>query len=134
MDPAYPNCQAQTSLAACPAIKMRTVDGAYVQTQLSATKTLDLRAGAGVTRVHQLPEDKLDWRTGDPSASVGFITIRQQLGIGAGLTYHAADNLHVTFEYFRAMFQWYLPTPAAPGTAYPQQVLNFINTGITYDF
>jgi hypothetical protein len=113
---------------------MRTVDGAYVQTQLSATKRLDLRAGAGITRVHQLPEDKLDYRTGDPAASVGFVTLRQQIGIGAGMTFHAADNFHVTLEYFYAMWQWYKPTPAAPGQSNPQQVGNFINAGVTYDF
>jgi hypothetical protein len=32
------------------------------------------------------------------------------------------------------VFQWYKPTPAAPGTDYPQQVLNAINGGVTYDF
>ena len=29
------------------------------------------------------------------------------------MTFHAADNFHFTLEYFRAMFQWYKPTPAA---------------------
>ena len=70
----------------------------------------------------------------DPSTSIGYVTIRQQVGIGAGMTFHIADNFHFTLEYFRAVFQWYKPTPAAPGTDYPQQVLNAINGGVTYDF
>jgi len=150
-DLGYPNCSAANT-AACPAVKMRTVDGAYVQTQIAAHKKLDLRAGFGVTRVHQLPEDRVqNWRTiqiedpampgtgimitaADPSTSIRYVTIRQQIGIGAGMTFHLADNFHFTLEYFRAMFQWYKPTPAAPGTAYPQQVMNSINAGVTYDF
>ena len=119
---------------------------AYVQTQVAAHRKLDLRAGFGVTRVHQLPEDKVqNWRTIDdpanpgtnildPSTSVGYVTIRQQIGIGAGMTIHIADNFHFTLEYFRAVFQWYKPTPAAPGTPYPQQAINSINAGVTYDF
>jgi hypothetical protein len=133
LDPANPNCNPM-NVSACPPIKMRTVDGGYVQTQLAVHPRLDLRAGAGVTRVHQLPEDKLDWKTGNPTASVTFITIRQQLGVGAGMTFHAADNLHVTLEYFYAMYQWYKPTPAPAGQANPQQVANFVNAGVTYDF
>ena len=144
-DLGYPNCSSANT-SACPAVKMRTVDGAYVQTQIAAHKKLDFRAGAGVTRVHQLPEDREQtWRTIDdpanpgtnildPSTSIGYVTIRQQLGIGAGMTVHLADNLHFTLEYFRALFQWYKPTPAAPGTPYPQQVMNSINAGVTYDF
>ena len=71
LDLAYPNCNL-ANVSACPPIKMRTVDGGYVQTQLAAHKKLDLRAGAGVTRVHQLPEDKVqNWRTIDDPANPG---------------------------------------------------------------
>jgi hypothetical protein len=148
-DLGYPNCTAANT-GACPPVKMRTVDGAYVQTQISATSKLDLRAGAGVTRVHQLPEDKVqNWRTiqmddpnnpgmtitvADPDTSIGFVTIRQQIGVGAGMTYHIADNFHFTLEYFLAYFQWYKPTPAAAGTAAPSQAMNSVNVGVTYDF
>ena len=118
--------------SACPPVKLRTVDGAYVQTLILLTKALDVKAGAGVTRVHQLPEDK---GVGLPDgASVGYVTIRQQIGIGAGFVYHASENFHVTLEYFRAMFQWYKPTPAAENTAAPSQTLNVVNAGVTYDF
>jgi predicted porin len=143
--------------SACPPVKMRTVDGYYGQMQLAAHKKLDLRAGAGITRVHQLPEDRVDWKDDDadpatPSAdddavdpntggggpglpdSIGYVTLRQQLGIGAGLTWHADDNLHFTLEYFRAMFQWWKPVPALPGQGNPSQTLHFVNAGLTYDF
>jgi hypothetical protein len=137
-DPAYPNCPMNP--AQCPPMKMRTVDGAYVQSQLSVLKNLDLRAGAGITRVHQLPEDTVAWRDDpnlpDPTGtlSVGYITIKQQIGIGGGLTVHTSDNLHITLEYFRAMFFWYQPTPAPMGRAAPSQAFHFVNAGITYDF
>jgi len=132
--------------SACPPVKVRTVDGGYAQLQIAAHKKLDLRAGAGVTRVHQLPEDQVqNWRTiddpanpgtriPDPGTSVGYVTIRQQLGIGAGLTYHADDNFHITVEYFRAFFEWWKPSPAAPGSTNPSQTLNSVNAGVTYDF
>ena len=130
---------------------MRTVDGAYVQTQIAAHKKLDLRAGFGVTRVHQLPEDKVqNWRTiqaddpanpgtqitvADPSTSIGYVTIRQQIGIGAGMTFHIADNFHFTLEYFRALFQWYKPTPAARRYGLPVSRRSTPSTrGVTYDF
>ena len=121
--------------SACPSPTMRTVDGGYVQLQIAAHKKLDLRAGAGVTRVHQLPEDRDAslWRT-DGSTSTGYITIRQQVGIGAGMTIHIDDNFHFTLEYFHATFQWYKPVPARPDQGYPSQALHFVNTGFTYDF
>jgi hypothetical protein len=137
-------------LSACPGVKMRTVDGAYAQTQIAVVPSkLDVRAGFGITRVHQLDEDRVDWKnddmdantpTGDDDAmpgvpdSVGHITIRQQWGAGGGLTWHVADNLHFTVEYFRAFFQWYKPVPAAPGQPNPSQALNAVNAGLTYDF
>ncbi len=130
--------------SACPGPKMRTVDGGYAQLQIAVHKKLDVRAGAGVTRVHQLPEDQVqNWRldpnmlgTGaiDPLTSVGYITVRQQIGIGAGLTAHIDDNFHFTLEYFNATFQWYKPVPARPDQGYPSQTLHSVNAGFTYDF
>jgi hypothetical protein len=141
MDPAYPNCNAANvamDASVCPPIKMRTVDGAYVQTELAVHRKVDLRAGAGVTRVHQLPEDKQAWQDPtNPTASVGFVTIRQQIGIGGGGTLHIADNFHFTVEYFYAGFQWYKPTPLPQPPmpqGFPQQVLHFVNAGFTYEF
>ena len=119
-------------ISACPPVKVRTVDGGYVQTMILLTKALDWKGGAGVTRVHQLPEDVgAGLSQGD---SVGYVTIKQQIGIGTGFTYHASDNFHVTLEYFRAMYQWYKPTPAPDNVEAPSQTLNVVNAGVTYDF
>lgn len=118
---------------------MRDVAGYYGHVQVSATKSLDLNAGAGLSQVKQLDEDVNAWNP-DPNTattgipSVGFVTIRQQVGIGAGATYHFPGNVHLTGEFFRAMFQWYKPTPAQAGAAYPTQNLNFVNVGLTYDW
>jgi hypothetical protein len=129
--------------SACPGVKVRDVDGYYLQVQIAAHRKLDLRGGAGVTRVHQLDEDRTqNWRLNpndptmglDPNTSVGYVTIRQQLGLGGGLTFHADDNFHFTIEYFNAYFEWWKPSPAAPGMANPSQRLHSINAGVTYDF
>jgi hypothetical protein len=139
-----PACMADFST--CPGVKLRPVDGAYAQAQVAVHPKLDLRAGFGVTRVHQLPEDRVqNWRLiedsanpgtyiTDPNTSVGFVSLRQQIGIGGGFTYHADSNFHVTVEYFNATFQWYKPAPIPAGIPYPSQTLHTINTGITYDF
>jgi hypothetical protein len=121
--------------AACPQVKMRTVDGAYAQAMIALHKKVDWQLGAGITRVHQLPEDKDAslWRT-DGVTSTGYITIRQQIGIGTGLIFHPDGNFHFTVEYFYAFFQWYKPVPANPGQGYPTQTLHAANAGFTYDF
>ncbi|RYZ10022.1 MAG: hypothetical protein EOO73_00090 [Myxococcales bacterium] len=135
-----------------PDLKMRTFSGYYAQLMVSALKSLDLSAGAGMTAVKQNAEDKVDLTDDDgtpatPSCcdknldpanptpkidSVGFVTIKQQLGISAGATIHVTENIHVALEYFRAMFQWYRPTPAVAGTGNPKQNLNVVNAGLTY--
>lgn len=118
-------------------VQMRNVDGYYAQLQVLPTKALSLQAGYGITRVHQLDVDKsANWRpVGDPlEGSVGYITIRQQTGIGLGANYHLSENLVLDLEYFRAQFQWYNPVPAAPGTTNPTQTIGSVTTGITYEF
>jgi hypothetical protein len=118
-------------------VQLRNVDGYYAQLQVVPTKTISLMAGYGITRVHQLDVDKVEnWRPAtDPlKGSVGYITIRQQTGIGLGINYHASENLHLALEYFRASFEWYVPVPAPADTANPSQTLNFVSTGVTYEF
>jgi hypothetical protein len=132
---------------------LRTFTGYYAQVMVSALKSLDISAGFGATSVAQNPEDKQDWKDddGDPATnvccdktsdtqkptptsvdSVGFVTIKQQTGISGGATIHVTENIHIALEYFRAMFQWYRPTPALAGTTNPKQNFHVVNAGITY--
>jgi hypothetical protein len=135
-------------------LKMRVFTGYYAQAMVSATKAIDIMAGWGITSVAQTPEDKLDSKNDDvatdptgtltPSAnddadltrpeSVGFVTIKSQTGINGGVTFHLTENLHLAFEYFRAMFEWYKPTPATAQTANPKQNFHVVNAGLTYDW
>jgi hypothetical protein len=119
-------------------VKMRNVDGYYLQLMVNATQKLSLLAGAGITRVYQLPEDKVAWQdTGGgmfPVPSVGFVTIKQQIGIGGGINVHFTPNMHLALEYFHAYFQWYKPVPAPAGISNPSQTMRSVNAGLTYDF
>jgi opacity protein-like surface antigen len=63
---------------------------------------------------------------------VGYVTIKQQTGISGGATIHVTENIHIALEYFRAMFQWYRPTPALAGTTNPKQNFHVVNAGVTY--
>lgn len=130
-------------------LELRTFTGFYAQAMVSATKALDIAVGAGQTSVAQTPEDKVDTVDDDmnpatPSAtdkmapsgidSVGFVTIKSQTGIHGSVTVHLSEQVHLAFEYFRAMFEWYKPTPAGPNTIQPKQNFHVINAGITYAF
>lgn len=118
---------------------MRDVQGYYGHVEVSATEKIDVNTGVGITKVKQIDEDVNAWNpdlttatTGVPS--VGYVIIRQQIGIGAGATYHFSKSLHAQVEYFRATFQWYKPVPSAPGTDYPSQTFDFVNAGVTFDW
>jgi hypothetical protein len=54
------------------------------------------------------------------------------MGISGGATIHVTENIHIALEYFRAMFQWYKPTPALAGAGNPKQNFHVVNAGITY--
>jgi hypothetical protein len=126
----------------------RTFIGYYAQAMVSATKSLDISAGFGATTVTQNANDKVDLKDDDmnpatpaaadsadkttPVDSVGFVTIKQQMGISGGATIHVTENIHIALEYFRAMFQWYKPTPALAGASNPKQNFHVVNAGITY--
>jgi hypothetical protein len=135
--------------------KLRTFTGVSAQAMVSATKSLDISVGAGQTSVTQNPEDKIDTEDHDgkasgtpmpntPSAtdggapsgidSVGFVTVKSQTGINANVTVHLTENVHLQFEYFRAMFAWFTPTPAGPNTLQPKQNFHVVNAGITFAF
>jgi hypothetical protein len=127
--------------------KLRTYSGYYAQAMVSATPAIDISAGFGVSQLAQNPEDKADSTDDDANPatfsgnddadptrpeSVKFITIKSQTGISGGVTFHVTENIHVALEYFRAMFQWYLPTPAVAGQTNPKQNFHVVNAGITY--
>jgi hypothetical protein len=133
-------------------LKLRTFSGYYGQLMVSATKSLDIAAGAGITQVAQNPEDKQDWKDDDsnpatpvccdapdpkkPSPtsadSTSFVTIKSQAAFSGSVTVHVTENVHLAFEYFRAMFMWYKPVPVLAGTTNPKQNFHVINAGITY--
>jgi hypothetical protein len=146
-----------------PERHFRPVDGYYAHVQVSPTKQFDLMAGAGMTRVHRMTIDLVDQRDSDnddpdrnglqadgvtPATpvenddgvpetakdSVGFVPVKEQIGLSGGVTYHISDNLHVAAEYFRAIFRWHVPEPAAPNQKGPSQHFHVANLGITYDF
>jgi hypothetical protein len=101
--------------------ELRKFDGLYVQTMLALGR-VDIMAGAGVTRVHEVPGDViLDPATGMPSTSV----LKQRVGIAGGVVYHFSDYLHFDIDYFRASAEWWLGE---------HQVVNTINSGLTLNW
>jgi len=128
--------------------EFRNVDGYYAQLMIKPNPVFQVSAGAGITRVKRLTNDVVDIKDDDanpatPSADddvnpgadpVGFIPIKQQLGFSGGVTFHATNNIHLTLEYFRAMFQWHQPVPAPPEGGNPEQSFHVVNAGVTYDF
>jgi hypothetical protein len=96
--------------------QLRIFDGYYAQAQLVLGR-LDLSAGWGITRVHQLDID----REGVPGQP-GINLIKTQTGMSAGLVYHVRDWFHVSADFFRAHFRWYFGE---------KQVVYFVNAGPT---
>src|SRR5262249_10981425 len=47
--------------------KFRTMDGAYAQLQVSPVKVFDISAGAGLSEVQLMAEDKIDYEDNDGS-------------------------------------------------------------------
>jgi hypothetical protein len=145
-----------------PERTFREVDGYSVHLEISPSEKFDLMAAAGITRVHRLAEDKFDTRDSDdddrdrnglvdadPSAlatppadddgvpgpdSVGFVPIKHQIGLSAGVTYHMTPSLHLALEYFHATFEWHIPVPYLAGTVGEQQSFDVVNLGLTYAF
>lgn len=74
---------------------------------------VEVAAGAGISRLHLLEDEKTDTTNSVP---------KTQFGISAGAFYHFTDNLTGGLDYFRAQYDWYLGE---------KQVLNFINAGVT---
>jgi hypothetical protein len=96
--------------------QLRVFDGLYVQGQLVLGR-VDLAAGWGITRVHQLDIDR-DGLPGQPAISL----IKTQTGLSASVVYHLRDWLHLDLDIFRADFRWYYGE---------KQVVTFVNAGPT---
>lgn len=80
---------------------MRPFDGAYAQAQLVLGK-VDLNAGWGITRAHQMTED-LDLTLGTNQPEY----VKQQMGISGVVVYHFSKYFHGSFDYFRAQTDWW---------------------------
>ena len=127
---------------------MRNVAGYYAQLMVNAGPKTEPACGSRDHAGLPVPEDKVAWNPcADPTAcdpatmqplfavpSVGFVTLRQQIGVGGGLNVHFTPNIHLALEYFHAYFQWYKPVPSPVGAPYPSQTMRTVNLGVTYDF
>lgn len=134
---------------------LRSFLGYYGQAMLSLGEMnllpLDIHAGYGVTDVILLDTDQTDLVDDDMNPatpafnddsipqkvdSPGFVPLKTQTGISAGLTYHITDNLHAHTDVFLASFKWATITPAPTDGSPAQPEQNFIvtNLGLTYDW
>jgi hypothetical protein len=82
------------------------------------------RVAGGVRRAR-------DWTDEDNQreiAQYGVIphsVIKYQMGINAGVVYHATPNLHFDVEYFRAQAKWFLGE---------SQVVHVASSGLTFNW
>ncbi|MEN9581449.1 MAG: hypothetical protein RJA70_4458 [Pseudomonadota bacterium] len=130
--------------------KYRDVDGGAVHVRVAPSDKFDFMTAWGITRVHQLPGDTVDtYHDGDNNPAtppenddavpglpdaVRHVTIKDQAGVSFGGTYHVSPHLHITAEYFKAMYTWHKPTPAPVGAKEAEQNFDVVNLGVTYDF
>jgi hypothetical protein len=91
---------------------LRTFDGYSGFAQVVAGR-FDFNAGAGISRVFLLDEDKVN-----PNASV----VKNQIGYAGVIVYHATPHLHFALDYMRGDYSWYLGE---------KQSVNFLSTGMT---
>jgi hypothetical protein len=99
--------------------QLRKFDGLYGQSMVVLGR-FDLSAGAGVTRVHEVPGDILNV---DPNTGLQAVSVlKQRVGIAGAVVYHFSDFLHFDIDYFRASAEWWLGET---------QVVNTFNSGLT---
>ena len=97
---------------------LRKFDGLYAQSMVVLGR-FDLSAGAGITRVHEVPGDVI------PNATTGtlaFSLLKQRVGLAGGVVYHFSEWLHFDIDYFRSSAEWWLGE---------KQVVNTFNSGLT---
>jgi len=97
---------------------LRKFDGYYVQSQVVLGQ-VDLSAGWGITRVFLGPLDS----DVDANGNIPHSVVKSQMGISAGVVYHAKPWLHLDLDFFRADFRWFLGE---------KQILNTVNGGMTF--
>jgi hypothetical protein len=105
-------------VSADPLTQLRKMDGYYAQTQFVLGK-VDLSAGWGITRVFLNPSDRVRNAAGNVPHSV----IKSQMGISAGVVWHAKEWLHLDLDGFRADCRWFLGE---------KQVVNVVSSGMTF--
>jgi len=99
--------------------QLRKFDGLYVQSMVVLGR-FDLSAGAGATRVHEVPGDVLNV---DPGTGLQAVSVlKQRVGLAGAVVYHFSDFLHFDIDYFRASAEWWLGE---------KQVVNTFNSGLT---
>jgi hypothetical protein len=97
---------------------LRKFDGYYAQAMVVLGR-IDVSAGVGMTRVHEVEADVIP----DPvSGMVAVSVLKQRVGVAAAVVYHLSDFLHYDIDWFRADATWWLGET---------QVVNTINTGLT---
>ena len=99
--------------------ELRITDGAYAQAQLTLGR-FDVNAGAGQTRVHLLESDRLADPLNPNDTLISVII--SQLGVNAGVVFHATPWLHFDVDYFLARFKWQRGET---------QNVHFVNAGTT---
>jgi hypothetical protein len=98
--------------------QLRKFDGLYAQSMVVLGR-FDVSAGAGVTRVHEVPGDVII----DPTTNMQKVSVlKQRVGLAGAVVYHLSDYLHLDIDYFRASAEWWLGET---------QVVNTYNAGLT---
>ena len=98
--------------------QLRKFDGYYAQSMVVLGR-FDVSAGAGITRVHEVPGDVIP----DPTTGMQAVSVlKQRIGLAGAVVYHFSDYLHFDVDYFRASAEWWLGE---------RQVVNAINSGLT---
>ena len=132
----YSPLAAQSQISADGVGRLRNSRGAFGLGSVSiAPLRLKIAGGLGVWHVDKNPDEvgavNAAGRPTNPQL------IRENLGMTVGF-YEAIDPVHIAIEYFRAQATWYslgVPSANDPNVASavvtPEQIVNFINAGMT---
>jgi hypothetical protein len=132
----YSPLAAQSQLSADSAGVLRNSRGAFgLGAIVVDALSLKLAGGMGIWHLDKSQNDPGTMRADGTPTNPQLI--RENLGMTVGI-YQTAGPVHFAVEYFRAQHTWYpfgvqsATNPAvAAGVATPEQVLNFVNAGMT---